>query len=563
MKNIFVMTLLSIMTAFAGERTSPAAFTSSNLPIVIINTHGQSIPDEPKITADMGIIFNGAGKRNNLTDSLNLYNGKIGIEIRGSSSQMFPKKQYGLETRDSLGGELDVSFFGMPLESDWILSAPYNDKSLMRDALTYSLSNSIGRYASRTRYCELVLNGEYMGVYILMEKLKRDKGRVNISKVDTAAVSGDGLSGGYIIKIDKLSGSGNDGWISNYPPRPGSPFKINYLYEYPKMEEITAAERAYIISFFYNFESVFSTSAYADTVNGYAKYLDRSSMVDFFLVNELGRNVDGFRLSSFMYKDKDSKNPKMFLGPVWDFNHAYGNSDYYDASNISGWQLNWFNTNTAFQTGDMWQPPFWWFKVIEDSLFLQSADLRWRSLRKNQLSVARINSFIDSVALHVDEAQQRNFVRWPILNQYVWPNAYIGGTYANEIKYLKNWISQRLVWMDWKLTGGPLAAVSGETRQPQQFGLVQNYPNPFNPSTTIEYSLGTQEHVTLTVHDILGKQIAVLVDGQQDAGVHRVQFNSSSFSLSRRNAGGLASGIYFYQLRAGNFYAQQKMVILK
>jgi hypothetical protein len=158
----------------------------------------------------------------------------------------------------------------------------------------------------------------------------------------------------------------------------------------------------------------------------------------------------GSGLSSFMHKDKDSKNPKLILGPVWDFNHAYGNSDYYEASNISGWQMTWFNTNTAFQNGDTWQPPFWWFKAMEDSAFNRLAVSRWKALRMKQLTTVKVHAFIDSVASLVDEAQQRNFVRWPILNQYVWPNAYIGGTYAKEIAYLKNWVFQRLTWMDWK-----------------------------------------------------------------------------------------------------------------
>ena len=123
-------------------------FTSSNLPIVVINTNGQIIVDDEKITADMGVIYNGEGIRNNLTDPYNNYNGKIGIEIRGSTSQMFPKKQYAVETRDALGDDLDVSLMGFPEESDWILFAPYNDKSLMRDVLVYKIASSMGRYAS-------------------------------------------------------------------------------------------------------------------------------------------------------------------------------------------------------------------------------------------------------------------------------------------------------------------------------------------------------------------------------------------------------------------------------
>ncbi|MCB0286914.1 MAG: CotH kinase family protein, partial [Calditrichaeota bacterium] len=213
-------------------------FTSSNLPIVVINTNGQTIPDEPKITVNMGIIWNENGQRNFLSDPFNHYDGLIGIEIRGSSSQMFPKKQYGFETRDADGEDLDVELLGMPEESDWILHAPYSDKSLMRNVLAYDFANRMGRYASRTHYCELVLNGEYMGVYILMEKIKRDDNRVNIKKLDEDEISGVDLTGGYIIKIDKPDVPGTGGWYSPFRPYENAPQMINYLYETPDAEDI-------------------------------------------------------------------------------------------------------------------------------------------------------------------------------------------------------------------------------------------------------------------------------------------------------------------------------------
>jgi hypothetical protein len=196
-------------------------FTQSALPIIIINTNGTSIPDEPKVSADMGIIDNFSGV-NNVTDTWNGYSGKIGIEIRGSSSQMFPKKQYGVELQDINGNDLKASLLGLPPEEDWILFAPYNDKSLIRDALAYNLGRKMGRYASRSRFCELVLNGQYEGVYVLLEKIKRDSHRVDISDLDPDENSGDDLTGGYILKIDKTTGNGDAGWSSAFSPKPGS-----------------------------------------------------------------------------------------------------------------------------------------------------------------------------------------------------------------------------------------------------------------------------------------------------------------------------------------------------
>src|SRR5690606_9969158 len=137
---------------------------TSNLPIVVIDTQGRAIPDEPKILARMGIIDNGEGVRNSTGDPFNGYDGFVGIEVRGASSQAFPKKQYAIETRDADGEDVNVSLLGLPGEEDWILQGPYSDKSLMRNVLVYHLARRMGRYASRTRYAEVVLNDEYQGV---------------------------------------------------------------------------------------------------------------------------------------------------------------------------------------------------------------------------------------------------------------------------------------------------------------------------------------------------------------------------------------------------------------
>ncbi len=530
-------------------------FTSSNLPIVIINTHGQTIVDEPKITADMGIIYKGDGIRNNVTDSINHYNGKIGIEIRGSSSQMFPKKQYGVETRDEAGNDLGVSLLGMPSESDWILSAQYNDKTLMRDVVTYTLTNSIGRYASRTKYFELVINGEYLGVYALFEKIKRDKNRVNISKLDSTGVSGDDLTGGYIFKIDKIEGADTRGWYSTFAPYTGAWQKILYQYHYPKPEDITAGQKTYIKNFILNFEANMMMPAYADTVTGYSTILDVSSAVDYFIMNELTKNVDGFRLSFYLYKDKDSKNTKLFLGPVWDFNHGFGNSDYYDGALLEGWQLTYLTSNASFMTIDEFQTPFWWKRILQDKNFMSKVTSRWIALRKDKLSLSRINTIVDSLVVHLSESQQRNFVKWPILNVYVWPNPYIGGTYANEIAYMKNWIKQRINWIDKELTGTSLGIVTMRAAASLEFTLSQNYPNPFNPTTCIQYSIPEKNNVTLKIYDMLGREVAMLVNEEQQSGKYAVTLSSSSYNLS--------SGMYFYSVSSGSHAQSRAMVVLK
>ena len=214
----------------------------NKLPQFFIQTNGAEIVDEPKIDAQMTIMVN------DVVD----YEGAIGIEIRGSSSQAFPKKQFGFETRDAANEDLDVSLLGYPEEEDWILYAPYSDKSLMRNVLIYDLSREIGRYASRAKFVEVTINDAYNGVYVFLEKLKRDKNRIDINKLKVDENSGDNLTGGYILKVDKAGGLDEMLYTTyNSIPSAHDPInatdgqKIHFLYDTPDEEDITAEQRVY------------------------------------------------------------------------------------------------------------------------------------------------------------------------------------------------------------------------------------------------------------------------------------------------------------------------------
>jgi hypothetical protein len=467
--------LLLLTLPFAGiaafGQTNP--FTTSNLPIVIIETNGQEIPDEPKITADMGIIDNGPGQRNAVTDSFNVYGGKIGIEIRGSSSQEFPKKQYGIELRDTLGNDVPVSLLGLPPDADWVLSAGYDDKTLMRNALAYFLAGNTGRYASRSRFCELVLNGEYVGVYVLFERIKRDKNRVNITKLKSTDITGDALTGGYIFKVDWNNSPDGESWESPYLPYPDAQRPIEYIYESPKPADLLEVQKAYLRTFVTDFETAVNDSGFSDSGFVYTRYFDRGSAVDYFLVNEMARNVDAYRLSLYMYKDRDSKGGKLVVGPVWDFNAGFGNVNYHESADTVGWNLLTLPGFVA-ESGDG-PIPFWWNRLSQDSSFWRAIRQRWGALRTGPLATSRILGFVDSIATYIDEAQQRNFERWPILDVYVAYNAYVGGTYANEIAYLKTWTLDRLAWMDRTLEWVPTPPdTTDDTLRVQISGFAAN-----------------------------------------------------------------------------------------
>lgn len=508
-------------------------FTDSNLPIVVINTFGQDIIDEEKITCEMGIINNGLGMRNYLTDPYNDYFGDIGIELRGSTSQQYPKKSYGVETRDSLGFKLNTSILGMPSENDWILYGAYPDKSLMRNEITFSIFSRMQPWSPRYVYCELMLNGSYRGVYTFIERIKRDDNRIAIATLDSDDIAGDSLTGGYIFKIDKLTGSSVTTWTSPYQD------KLLYLYHDPEDIELTIEQSDYIKNYVTAFENAVYGPDFSDPEIGFRKYIDISTFVDFFLMQELGRTVDGYRSSSFMYKDKDSNGGKLKCGPMWDFNLSYGNADYCDAFDTTGWQYNFATVCPDFPT----EPPHWWPVLLEDIGYRRLVKCRWDALRSSILHTDSINAWIDSVAAYLEESQDRNFEKWDILGTYVNWNYFVGDTYAEEIEYLKGWFKARSEWLDNNLPNivGDCGIKPYDFEEPvvgvdeMEISQILIFPNPFNTSATFEFSSLSSENRVLLIYTVIGDLVKQI----------NVPANISSITVTAEN---LSTGVYLFRL---------------
>ena len=399
------------------------------------------IVNEPKVPAALTI---------RRLDSI-FYEGIIGIEIRGESSQFFDKKSYGFETWDAEYNDLDVALIGFPEEEDWILHGPFSDKSLIRNKLIYELSNQMGIYATKTEFVELTINYEYKGLYIFMEKLKRDKNRINISKLENGDIDEESISGGYIIKIDKSDME--DGSYSDYNSfqskfdvfgNEDGDIRINFNYEYPKPGEIHANQKNYIKNYFYEFESSLASNNFKDPNDGFRKYIDEDSFIDFFILNELSNNVDGYRLSTYLQKDR---NEKLVIGPIWDFNLSFGNADYCGGERYDVWCFK-FNERCL---GDYWNVPFWWNRLIEDENFVIKLKERWNQLRTNILSDNNLMNLIEdqySFLNNETDIINKNFNTWKIFGVYIWPNSFVGNNYYEEIDFLKNWIKNRTQWLD-------------------------------------------------------------------------------------------------------------------
>ena len=485
---------------FQKNTAAQVTLTTSNLPILVLKTDGQTIQDEPKIAARLFVLEPTAGKTH-LADTAQTTPYYIGIEHRGSTSQGYLKIGYALETRDAAtGASLDTEPLGLPKGNDWVLVGPYNDKSLLRDAMAYGLAGEIMAYAPRPRLVEVVLNDDYQGVYLFTEKIKRDKNRVNISKLKTTDIAGDQLTGGYILKLDKPTGLIVDGWTSDFPPFAGTPVRSYFQYHYPKPESIAAEQKTYIQKFIFDMETMFAGPSVNDSLVGYPKFIDVDSWIDYLLVNEISKNTDGYRLSTFMYKNRDSLDGgRLKMGPVWDFNIAFGIGDYCEGQDWSGWG---FNFNDVCPN-DGWVIPFWWKKLLNDPRFRQKINTRWTTLRAgiwtNQNIIGRLDSM---TALLADGAATRNFQRWPVLGIYVWPNSFIGPTWKSETEFLKDWLTHRLVWMDIQI-GHFQQGI--EPNRPIYY--IKPQPNPARGSTFFDYRTDAVAFVRLELFDEIGRRV--------------------------------------------------------
>lgn len=447
-------------------------FESSNLPLMVIKTNGQTLNPNERIVAEMGLMdYTKEGKRNFTSNDFNIYKGRISIRIRGSSSLMFPKSNYIFETQDENGKNRNVELLGLPEENDWVLHGPYSDKTLVRNVLSYHIASSTGRYAPRTRWIELLINNQYEGLYVLTEKIKQDKNRVDIAKLNAQDTIGDQLTGGYIIQQDRDDNDQQgEGFYSKY--------RSNVFYNYydPGYDELNQVQKDYIRKYMMDFEDLVKQ---AKNSAEYLPLVDVPAFVDYWIPTEIFNDVDGYKLSFYMYKDRDSKGGKLQLGPVWDLNLAYGNYDFTaDPPLPSGW--------TWVKCLNHSMRPFWVYNIVETDSVKNTIACRWKELRAGPLQTEQLMNFIDDNLNRIEEARIRNFVRWPITGIYVWPNYYGGATYDDDVNYLKEWLQNRLNWMDENMLGN-CTTVSSKYDQTSQTN-IQVFPNPFTEYVTFRFS---------------------------------------------------------------------------
>ena len=531
--------LLALATTFSITVYSQV-FTSSNLPIVILTTNNnQAIPSEPKINGTMKIIYNGPGVRNYVTDPANNYNGNIGIEKRGAYSSSLPQKPYSIELRDAQLLQKDTVILGMDPEHDWLLIANYNDKAFMRNTLPYKLSRKMDHWDAHSKFCEVTLNGNYQGIYLLMESLKRDSNRVSIADLDTNENAGIDVTGGYIIKNDYWN-AGNS-WLSNFHPIDHLNYNVHLVYHQPNPLNITAQQKTYIQTFINDFETALYSPNFADSLTGYQKYMDVNSFVDYLIINELARNNDGFKKSSYFHKDKDKLThiSKLKAGPVWDFDWAWkdipAGGCIFDATDGSGW------AHHINDCGPDVNSPGWFVRLLQDTNFQNVFRCHWEKYRTTILDTNYLFSYIDSNVVYLNEAQQRHYAKWGHMGQAtgtpeVQPPA---SSFAQEIYNWKAWIWRRIVWLDANIPGHAVncdfTAIAEQTNTNSNINV---FPNPANNILTIQ-STTLLKNNRIEIADITGKVM--------------INYNFTNTSNSDKiDISGLSEGIYIYIIYNNN-----------
>ncbi|MBL7154153.1 MAG: lamin tail domain-containing protein [Phycisphaerae bacterium] len=449
--------------ALAGD----AASFNSNIPIVVVDTYGGGISGSyyrkcSAVFIERPII----GGRAKITDLAD-FAGRCGIRVRGSSTAGAPKHQYSFETWDERDRDESFSIFGLPADSDWVLYAPLiYDRALINNPLAYELSRQVGRYAGRTRACELYLNtgggkvsqSDYVGLYFFMEKIRINKDRVDTGALEPWDSTEPKVSGGYILAVDRPDDdpgeerfqAGNQTF--NYIDTPAT--------------QLTGTQKNWIRDWINEFGDALYGSDYTDPLTGYAKYIDVGSHIDHSLLNMLPLNVDAYRLSGYMTKFRGGK---LHAGPVWDFDRAFECANDGRDDNPQAWDQ---------YGGSSFFGYVWYARLHQDIDFWQRYIDRWYELRLDQFSTENIHSIIDGMADEIREAAGRNYARWSS-----YPPRF--GGFQGEIDHMKDWLDTRASWIDRQFVRPPRMTPNGGY---VEAGSTVTLTNP-NGTGTIYYTL--------------------------------------------------------------------------
>jgi len=409
----------------------------NKIPVIYINTeNNKKIKSEDEyISAEIKITDSESNPTKSYRNKL--YSGKIDIRIRGDS--LSPKLSYNLQTSKK------IEILDMAESDDWLLWSSYNDKSLIRSYIAYELFRDMGAaFSPKLRFVDLILNGEYMGTYCIGERVKIDEGRLDLPKIKTEEAyivkrkgtlvipptSGDDLNGSYVLELSSTSSySKSDiifetkrlSWVT------GNCFMIKQ----PGEKNMSSEAYEYISDYINQVENAIFSENFKDPKEGYRKYINTATFIDWYIVNEIFKNPNAdFTTKVYFYKPRGEK---LCMGPVWDFDLSADNFiDLADSENIySGNFKGWHVRNSV-----------WFARLFEDEAFALEFNKRWNQIKDKYLD--NIFDRINTTAKLLDKSQSMNFQKWQVLSAASSQRR----TYKEEINYLKEWLSARIDWID-------------------------------------------------------------------------------------------------------------------
>jgi hypothetical protein len=383
--------------------------SSTNIPVITINTEADTIPDEPKVSATLNIT--GRETSNN--------NIPIGIETRGNTTQSLKKKSYSIKVLN----KDDILFQeGENNNRSWVLHSSGFDKSFLRNTLAFSIWESIGYNSPDFRYVHLIINNDYRGLYILVEKLKHKT-----------------VNSNYLIAVDRYDLKDN---VFRGITPPESSIIKKYIIQYPKREKLDSIDHTVIKNKIIEFENLALDLDNNKGLTKIAEHIDLVSFADFIIVQELLKNIDAYYLSTFFHF---TKNSKITMGPLWDFDLSLGLPTYKQGFDFEGWKMNGYE-----------HIPFWMKNIANHKSFYPILLDRWKYF-KMTLEIEKLDSLVDSLAAITTDEIAYDQERWNTIGRETWPNFFTSGSFEDEIGYLKFWIHKRYDWMNQQFieTGEP------------------------------------------------------------------------------------------------------------
>lgn len=485
--------LLAILIAFLATSISGVRAADTNivgtgaLPVLVFQTDGKAVQDRSRVPASLTVLLPEDGGSKFSIDETG--SGPAELSVRGNSSFDFPKKSYRLELQDTAGKDRKASLLDLPADSDWVLYGSVTDRTFTRNLLGHELWRSTGRYAVRWRFVEVFVltnalpdrikpdrlsaalpyvlkalettnsaagstvfsnandrmairfSEGYVGLYVLMEKIKRGKERLNIARIRPDHADVPEITGGYIIKKDDL-GRGEKGLLT------GQELKLRF--EEPREKDLTTAQREWMTTYLNQFEKALFGRKFRDPAEGYARFLDLDSFADFHWMVEVAKNADGYWFSQYMHKDRGGT---LTMGPVWDWDNSFANPNFRDTWYTNGWR---------FEIAQ--DPDYTWYRrLFEDPDFLQRYSDRWETLKTNTFNPVSVHSLIDHIVSQWQVAKRRNENRWPFYRYNRFQTNMTVDAVSDDLRSLKQWVRDRVDWIDSQKYPKPVLQMTGST----------------------------------------------------------------------------------------------------